>query len=49
MDWVWMERDLVNVNGKSKVVVRLTMLGCACVDIPAGCVEPASENGDLND
>lgn len=23
-----------------KVAVRLTMLGCACVDIPAGCVEP---------
>ncbi|MFR4462450.1 MAG: transcriptional regulator, partial [Bacteroides xylanisolvens] len=26
-----------------------TMLGCACVDIPAGCVEPVSENGDLRD
>ena len=36
-------------NGKSKVAVRLTMLGCACVDIPAGCVEPVSENGDLRD
>ena len=44
-----LEGELVNVNGKSKVAVRLTMLGCACVDIPAGCVEPASENGDLND
>ena len=31
---------LVDMNGKSKVAVRLTMLGCACVDIPAGCVEP---------
>ena len=44
-----LEGELVNLNGKSKVAVRLTMLGCACVDIPAGCVEPASENGDLND
>ncbi len=33
-------RELVDMNGKSKVAVRLTMLGCACVDIPAGCVEP---------
>ena len=44
-----LEGELVNVNGKSKVAVRLTMLGCACVDIPAGCVEPVSENGDLRD
>ena len=44
-----LEGELVHVNGKSKVVVRLTMLGCACVDIPAGCVEPVSENGDLRD
>lgn len=35
-----LEGELVNVNGKSKVAVRLTMLGCACVDIPVGCVEP---------
>ena len=34
-----LEGELVNVNGKSKVAVRLTMLGCACVDIPVGCVE----------
>jgi len=44
-----LEGELVHVNGKSKVAVRLTMLGCACVDIPAGCVEPVSENGDLRD
>ena len=31
-----LEGELVNVNGKSKVAVRLTMLGCACVDIPVG-------------
>lgn len=34
-----LEGELVDMNGKSKVAVRLTMLGCACVDIPAGCVE----------
>ena len=34
-----LEGELVNVNGKSKVAVRLTMLGCACVDMPAGYVE----------
>ena len=44
-----LEGELVHVNGKSKVAVRLTMLWCACVDIPAGCVEPVSENGDLRD
>ena len=32
--------SVMDINGKSKVAVRLTMLGCACVDIPAGCVEP---------
>lgn len=44
-----LEGELVNVNGKSKVAVRLTMLGCACVDMPAGCVERASEKGELQD
>ena len=44
-----LEGELVNVNGKSKVAVRLTMLGCACVDIPVGCVEPVSEKGELHD
>ena len=45
----WTGRGISNVNGKSKVAVRLTMLGCACVDIPAGCVEPVSEKWDLRD
>ncbi len=35
--WKGLEGELVDMNGKSKVAVRLTMLGCACVDIPAGC------------
>ena len=35
-----LEGELVTVNGKSKVAVRLTMLGCAFVDMPVGCVEP---------
>lgn len=34
-----LEGELVNVNGKSKVAVRLTMLGYACVDIPVGYIE----------
>ena len=34
-----LEGELVEVNGKSKVAVRLTMLGCACVDISVGCIE----------
>lgn len=34
-----LEGELVTVNGKSKVAVRLTMLGCAFVDMPIGCVE----------
>lgn len=44
-----LEGELVNINGKSKVAVRLTMLGCACVDIPAGCVELISRIGDLKE
>ncbi len=35
-----LEGELVTVNGKSKVAVRLTMLGYASVDMPVGCVEP---------
>ena len=35
-----LQGELVTVNGKSKVAVRLTMLGCAFVDMPVGCVEP---------
>ena len=34
--------ELVNVDGKSKIAVRLNMLGCACVDMPVGYVEPVS-------
>ena len=33
------EGELITVNGKSKVAVRLDMLGCAHVDIPIGFVE----------
>ena len=33
--------ELVNVDGKSKIAVRLNMLGCACVDMPIGYVESA--------
>ena len=32
--------ELVTINGKSKIAVRLNMLGCACVDMPIGYVEP---------
>lgn len=34
-----LEGELVEVNGKSKVAVRLNLLGCACVDMPNGYVE----------
>ena len=33
--------ELVDVDGKSKIAVRLDMLGCACVDMPIGYVEAA--------
>ena len=36
---VLLEGELVTVDGKSKVVVRLDMLGCAQVDMSAGFVE----------
>ena len=32
--------ELVTVGGRSKIAVRLNMLGCACVDMPIGYVEP---------
>ena len=32
--------ELVTVGGKSKIAVRLNMLGCACVDMSVGYVEP---------
>lgn len=34
-----MEGELVTIDGKSKVAVRLDMLGCAHVDMPVGFVE----------
>lgn len=34
-----LEGELVTINGKSKVAVRLDMLGCAHVDMPVGFVE----------
>lgn len=38
-----MEGELVNVDGRSKVVVRLEMLGCAGVDMPVGFVEAVNK------
>ena len=32
--------ELVTVGSQSKIAVRLNMLGCACVDMPIGYVEP---------
>nr|WP_294477608.1 UpxY family transcription antiterminator [uncultured Bacteroides sp.] len=37
--------ELVNVDGKSKIAVRLNMLGCACVDMPVGYVESITPLG----
>ena len=34
-----MEGELMEIDGKSKVVVRLDLLGCAGVDMPVGFVE----------
>lgn len=34
-----LEGELVTVSGKSKIAVRLNMLGCAQVDMPQGFVE----------
>jgi transcriptional antiterminator NusG len=31
--------ELVTVDGRSKIAVRLNILGCACVDMPRGYVE----------
>ena len=36
---VRLEGELVTIDGKSKVAVRLDMLGCAHVDMPVGFVE----------
>lgn len=35
--------ELVTMDGKSKIAVRLNMLGCACVDMPIGYVEAVEE------
>ena len=34
-----LEGELVTLNGKTKIAVRLDMLGCASVDMPIGFVE----------
>ena len=34
--------ELVTVDGRKKIAVRLDMLGCACVDMPIGYVEPVA-------
>ena len=34
-----LEGELVEMDGKAKVIVRLDLLGCAGVDMPAGFVE----------
>ena len=38
-----LEGELITVNGKSKVAVRLDMLGCAHVDVPIRFVEKKGE------
>lgn len=38
-----LEGELITLNGKSKVAVRLDMLGCAHVDVPIGFVEKKGE------
>ena len=38
-----LEGEFITVNGKSKVAVRLDMLGCAHVDVPIGFVEKKGE------
>ena len=38
--------ELVTVGGKSKIAVRLNMLGCACVDMPIGYVESTKITND---
>ena len=39
-----LEGELVMIGGKSKVAVRLDMLGCAHVDMPIGYVERINFN-----
>ena len=33
-----LEGELVTLNGKTKIAVRLDMLGCASVDMPVGYI-----------
>lgn len=40
-----LEGELVTIGGKSKVAVRLDMLGCAHVDMPIGFVESIPKQG----
>ena len=42
-----LEGELVEVDGKAKVVVRLDLLGCAGVDMPVGFVEKMIRYGAL--
>ena len=37
--WAGLEGELMEIDGKSKVVVRLDLLGCAGVDMPVGYIE----------
>ena len=39
------EGELITVNGKSKVAVRLDLLGCAHVYVPIGFVEKRGGGG----
>lgn len=38
--------ELVTIGGKSKIAVRLNMLGCACVDMPIGYIESTKKTND---
>ena len=38
--------ELVTIGGKSKIAVRLNMLGCACVDMPIGYVASTKNTND---
>lgn len=38
--------EFVTEEGKSKIAIRLNMLGCACVDMPASYIEPVRKEGE---
>ena len=40
--------ELVTIDGRSKIAVRLNMLGCACVDMPIGYVEAVRSHRSRN-